>query len=365
MRLSKVRLANVRSRRALEVSLGPGLTILVGPNGAGKTTVLEAATLVLQGSMLRPGTTRDLITRGEDYLRVEVELRGKGNTIVAAAAHSRAGDRRLTADGAPLDDASRWQSMLPVRTFIPDDLRLIKGSPRRRRVYLDGLAGRCDPSYPVVLRRYEEALAQRNTLLRITRGGCSGDRDCQFGPWESMLAQSGLAVAHGREAALSSFVGLFQRTHADLTGTAADTLRLVYRTNVAGLDEKDYEQKLAGARDLDRQRTYTHLGPHRDDLRLMCRDLDVRECASQGEQRAALLALVLAEWDYSCGSAECSSQRPLLLLDDVMSELDEERRRALVALLRRDGQTVITTTELRYFSPEELADATVVQLSPE
>jgi len=356
-------LVNVRSRRALEVSLGPGLTILVGPNGAGKTTVLEAATLVLQGSMLRPGTIRDLITRGEDFLRVEIELREEGTTLVAAAAYSRAGDRRLTADGAALEDASRWQSTLPVRTFIPDDLRLIKGSPRRRRVYLDGLAERCDPAYPVVLRRYEEALAQRNTLLRITRGG--GDHDRQFGPWESILAQTGMAVTRGREAALSSFIGLFQRTHADLTGSAADALRLVYRTNVGGLDETEYGQKLAQTRDLDRQRTYTHLGPHRDDLRLMCRDLDVRECASQGEQRAALLALVLAEWDYSGGSSACSSQRPLLLLDDVMSELDEDRRRALVRLLRRGGQTVITTTELRYFSSDELADAAVVELAPE
>jgi DNA replication and repair protein RecF len=346
------------------VSLGPGLTILVGPNGAGKTTVLEAATLVLQGSMLRPGTIRDLITRGEDFLRVEIELREQGNTVVAAAAYSRAGDRRLTADGAPLDDASRWQTMLPVRTFIPDDLRLIKGSPRRRRVYLDGLAERCDPAYPLVLRRYEEALAQRNMLLRMTRGGGS-DHDRQFGPWESILAQTGLAVTRGREAALSSFIGLFQRTHADLTGSAADALRLVYRTNVGGLDEAEYGLKLAQTRDVDRQRTYTHLGPHRDDLRLMCRDLDVRECASQGEQRAALLALVLAEWDYSGGTSAGSSQRPLLLLDDVMSEFDEERRRALVRLLRRGGQTVITTTELRYFSSEELADATVVELAPE
>jgi len=360
--LGKVRLTNVRSRRALEVGLGPGLTILVGPNGAGKTTVLEAAALVLEGSMLRPGTIRDLIRRSEDFLRVEVELLEAGTTTVAAAAHSRAGERRLTADGAPLDDASRWQGLLPVRTFVPDDLRLIKGSPRRRREYLDSLAGRCDPAYPGILRRYEEALSQRNALLRAMRGG---DQDRQFSPWESILAQTGLAVSRGREAALASFVGLFQRTHADLTGEAVDALRLVYRTNVAGLDETEYRSRLAQTRDVDRQRTYTHLGPHRDDLRLTCRDLDVRDCASQGEQRAALLALVLAEWDYSCGLSQCSSQRPLLLLDDVMSELDEDRRRALVALLRRGGQAVITTTELRYFSPEELADATVVELSPE
>lgn len=343
------------------MSLGPGLTILVGPNGAGKTTVLEAAALVLQGSMLRPGTVRDLINQSEDFLRVEAELVDAETTTVAAAAYSRSGERRLTADGAPLEDALRWQSTLPVRTFVPDDLRLIKGSPRRRREYLDGLAGRWDPAYSGILRRYDEALSQRNALLRSIR---RGDQDSEFRPWESILAHAGLAVSRSRETALASFVGLFQRTHADLTGEAVDALRLVYRTNVAGLDETEYEQRLAQARDIDRQRTYTHLGPHRDDLRLICGGLDVRECASQGEQRAALLSLVLAEWDYSFGPSQRSWQRPLLLLDDVMSELDEDRRRALVDLLRRGGQAVITTTDLRYFSAEELAAATVVELSP-
>lgn len=342
--------------------MGPGLTILVGPNGAGKTTVLEAVALVLRGSMLRPGAVRDLISRGQDFLRVEVELSEAGKTTVAAAAYSRSGERRLSADGAPLDDTSRWQGMSPIRTFVPDDLRLIKGSPRRRREYLDDLAGHCDPGYPDSLRRYEEALAQRNMLLRTTRG-C--DQDRLFGPWESILAHTGLAVSGQREAALASFVGLFQRTHAALTGQAMEALRLVYRTNVAGLDEAEYRSKLAQSREADRQRTYTHLGPHRDDLRLTCRDLDVRECASQGEQRTALLAMVLAEWEYSRGLSPAMTQRPLLLLDDVMSELDEDRRRALVTLLGGGGQAVITTTELRYFSAEELAEATVVELRPE
>jgi DNA replication and repair protein RecF len=344
------------------VSFGPGLTILVGPNGAGKTTVLEAIELVLSGSMLRQGTVRDLITRGEDFLRVEVELSEAGNTVLAVAAQSRSGERRLTADGARIDDVSRWQNLLPTRTFLPDDLRLIKGSPRRRREYMDGLAGLCDPAYPGVLRRYEEALGQRNTLLRTMRGG---DQDRQFGPWESMLATTGLEISGRREAALASFVSVFQQVHAALTGESGEAVRLVYRTNVAGLGEADYRVRLAQSREADRQRTYTHLGPHRDDLRLSCRDLDIRECASQGEQRAALLALVLAEWEHSCGLESSWRQRPLLLLDDVMSELDEERRRALVSLLDRGGQVVITTTELRYFSADELTGAVVVQLPGE
>src|SRR5665647_1119833 len=166
MFVSKVRLTNLRCRHALEVELSDGLNILVGPNGAGKTTVLEAASLVLRGVPLRTTNVRDVMSRDSDHLRVEMDLKDAGGPpILAAAAYGRDGERRLTADGAVLDDAARWKELLPVRTFAPDDLRLIKGSPRRRREYLDSLAGRHYPEYIGTLRRYEEALSQRNLSL--------------------------------------------------------------------------------------------------------------------------------------------------------------------------------------------------------
>jgi len=311
---------------------------------------------VLQGHHLRANTARELITRGMDHLRVELELGDRGVRMTAAAAYSRGGDRRLTADGAPLEDPSRWREVLPVRTFVPDDLRLIKGSPRRRREYLDTLAGRCEPRYRASLARYEEALAQRNTLLRVYRPGSDAS---EFAPWEAILAETGLEISAWRAAALGSFIEPFQQTHSGLTGEAPDTLRLAYRTNVADVDEAGYRARLAEMRPADRQRTYTHTGPHRDDLRLVRDGLDVRECASQGEQRAALLTLILAEWRNECSRAHS----PLLLLDDVMSELDEDRRRALVGFIAHGGQVLVTTTDLRYFSTEELSGATVVELA--
>jgi len=369
MFVGRLRLTNLRCRHELEVELEEGLNILMGPNGAGKTTVLEATALVLLGAPLRATNMRDVISRDKDHLRVEIELRevgggsgggssaGAGAAITAAAAYSRDGERRLTADGAVLDDAGRWKELLPVRTFAPDDLRLIKGSPRRRREYLDSLAARSHPEYPGTLRRYEEALSQRNFLLRTSRGRL---HDPEFEPWEALLATTGLLVSGWRAASLSSFVGAFQRTHGELTGERAEDLRLVYRTNVADLDEAAYRARLAESRGADQQRTYTHLGPHRDDLRLLRCGLDMRECASQGEQRTALLALVLAEWEQLLAGPA----RPLLLLDDVMSELDPSRRRRLIAFTRRGGQTVVTTTDLRFFSPEELELARVIDLGP-
>jgi DNA replication and repair protein RecF len=275
--------------------------------------------------------------------------------VTAAAAYSRDGERRLTANGTTLDDAARWKELLPVRTFAPDDLRLIKGSPRRRREYLDSLAGRWHPEYPSVLKRYEEALSQRNHLLRMSRWNT---RDAELDPWEAMLAQTGWSVTQLRASSLASFVSAFQGTHQELTGEPGENLRLVYRTNVADLDEAGYRSRLAEMRSADKQRTYTHLGPHRDDLRVLRCGLDMRECASQGEQRTALLALVLAEWEQLLDGPAS----PILLLDDVMSELDESRRRRLVAFTRRGGQTVVTATDLRYFSEEELERAAIVDL---
>lgn len=358
MLVRSVALANVRARSELRVDLASGLNILVGPNGAGKTTVLEALSLVLQGSVLRPGSMRDLIKREETFLRIEVSLAtDTGASITAAAAYTRDGERRLAADGAELEDASRWRELVPMRTFVPDDLRLIKGSPRRRRDYLDVLTARKGPAFRSTLRQYEEALTQRNSLLRSR---WAGDDPQQFAPWEMILAQSGTAVSLARGARLQDFVAIFQETYGAVTGEDPNSIRLIYRSNVAGLDAEAYAERLAGMREADRQRSFTHLGPHRDDLRLVRRGLDMRECASQGEQRAALLALVLAEWAES----GAPGRRPLLLLDDVMSELDEERRRALVNVVASSRQAIATTTDLRYFSDEELAGANVVELRP-
>lgn len=353
--VGRVALTNVRCWRELEVKPGPGLTILAGANGAGKTTVLEAIALVLRGGMLRGSAVRDLIRQGESFLRVEVDLDVGGVPMTATAAYAHSGERKLTADGAALEDPSRWREVLPLRTFIPDDLRLIKGSPRRRREYLDELVSRQDPEYRSVLRQYEEALSQRNALLRSRWGSTDAG---QFGPWECILARTGLIVSAARAAALARFVDSFRRTHSLLTGDDPDAIRLIYRTNVCDLDEASYRQRLEENRGADQQRTFTHLGPHRDDLRLVRKGLDMRECASQGEQRVALLALILAEWAYQAEG----SHRVLLLLDDVMSELDEDRRRALVHFVLDRGQAMITATDLRYFTPAELERATVITL---
>jgi len=364
--LQHIHLVNVRCHRSVGVEFGSGLTVLVGPNGTGKTTVLEAIHLLFRGGSPRTAQPRELITTTETVLRVEGRLgesapdgtaderpgAGSRGSLVAAFGYGADGERRMTAGGAPLGDTLRWEETFPVRIFLPDDLRLVKGSPRRRRLYLDDLASVVWPPYRQALSRYEEALQQRNTLLR------SGVVGSEHGPWEALLAREGLTVVVTRARALQAIARVYADTYRTLAGgTGAATL--LYRTNVADCDEPAYRERLASHRAADRQRTFTHSGPHRDDVRFLLDGRDLRDYGSQGEQRTAVLALLLAERAWL---ALEGGNVPVMLLDDVMSELDEVRRRALMRLLSGGGQTVLTTTDLHYFSPEELAGLTVVEL---
>lgn len=355
MIVKAVRLAGVRCHETLAVDLGSEISVLVGANGAGKTSVLEGIHMVLAGASPRTSQPRELISWGRETLRVELDLVGDDDRLsTAALGYSESGERRLTADGAPLAGTSRWEESLPVRMFMPDDVRLVRGSPQRRRRFVDRMAATAEATYRGDLEAYEEALSQRNTQLR--RGVVGHDHSV----WEALMAGSGLRVVHARARTLQSVSGPYARLH-DLLAPPREESRpgLVYRTNVSELDETAYRQKLADQRDSDRRRTFTNLGPHRDDVRFTYQGRDLRSFGSQGEQRTALLALLLAERSWA---AERTGRAPLLLLDDVMSELDEPRRRALMALLREGGQVVIATTDLHHFTAEELASATLVRL---
>ncbi len=345
---------NVRCHQAFDASFGSGSSVLVGANGTGKTSVLEAVHFLLRGWSPRTAQPREIVTEGRRVLRVEAELADqKGHAFSAALGYAVDGERRLTVDGSPVRDVFRLEETVPVRMFVPDDLRLVKGSPRRRRQYLDALAGASSAGYRQSLARYEEALQQRNALLR------SGVVGADHLPWEVLLAREGLTLVHARARSLAGIAGPYAWAHRMLAGERIGPATLSYRTNVAELDEPAYRHGLAKSRDSDRRRTFTHLGPHRDDVRFLLEGRDLRDYGSQGEQRTALLALMLAEreWRGAEGGAV-----PLLLLDDVMSELDGDRRRALMRVLAEGGQAVLTTTDLHYFTGEELEAGAVIEL---
>jgi DNA replication and repair protein RecF len=352
-------LQNVRCHETFKIDLGPRVTLVVGGNGAGKTSVLEAIHVGLRGTSPRTASPREMIRHGREFLRVELELHLHAGVDVlprvihAAAALDVRGEKRATADGAALPDFRRWEEMVPLGSFFPDSLRLIKGSPVRRRRWMDEMASNHVPAYAGSLRNYQQAMDQRNHLLRQAVVGW------EHGPWETILAREGLTLAREREKSLAAFAPLFVAALSRVGGGAANGATLTYRTNTVGLVESTYRERLAEMRESDRRRGYTHLGPHRDDLRVSMRGVDVREGGSQGEQRTAMLALLLAERESTAGS---TGLVPLLLLDDVMSELDGSHRRALVSMLFETGQSVITATDTHHFTSAELAAMQVVAL---
>ena len=357
--MRRARLQNVRCHETFQIDFGPKVTLVVGGNGAGKSSVLEGIHLGLRGTSPRTASPREMIRRGREFLRVELELdlrNGEDESprvIQASAALDIHGEKRATADGASLADFQRWEEMVPLRSFFPDSLRLIKGSPVRRRRWMDEMISNQLPAYAGAARNYQEALAQRNHLLR------QGVVGWEQGPWETILAREGLVLARARERSLAVFAPLFAATLSRVGAGGVEVATLTYRTNTAGLEEGSYRERLAELREDDRRRGFTHLGPHRDDMRIGIRGIDVRESGSQGEQRTVLLALLLAERESVARSAGVV---PLLLLDDVMSELDGSRRRALVSMLLEAGQSVVTATDTHHFTSDELEAMHVVSL---
>jgi DNA replication and repair protein RecF len=320
----------------------PGLTVLHGPNGAGKTNVLEAVFFALTGRSCRTRREREAIAFGADLARVEARLEPdageEGEPLTMLASVSSGEARRRLVDGVPAqpgDDLRRPA----VSVFTPDRLALVKGPPAPRRAHLDRLVAALHPARAELAREYGRALAQRNGLLaRVRRGG---DPEA-LSAWDRALAERAAPLVAARADAAAKLTAPFERAAAAL-GLADATIG--YRPRTGDLDVAAIVAELGARREGDLARGFTGFGPHRDDVEIGFGGRSLRRYGSQGQQRLGLLALLFAERE----ALRAERRRlPLLLLDDVMSELDPERRARLVAMLDDGGQTLITATEIEH-----------------
>src|SRR4051794_13399325 len=342
MLVTRVRLRAFRSYAAGEAVLGRGLTVVHGRNGAGKTNLLEALYFGLTSRSCRTSNEREVLRFGEAAARVEVEVRdGDGDTHELAVGFQPGEAKRLTADGAPVERFADVDARPLVSVFLPDRLELVKGAPALRRAHLDQVVAAAWPTRAGTRRAYTQALAQRNALLARVRAGRASR--ASLPAWDAELARHGIALRDDRAAAVDLVRDRFAALAGDLGLTGAGELRYRPRSAAASADELAAE--LAERTDADLDRGFTGHGPHRDDLVLRRDGRDLRSYGSQGEQRLALLALLLAERE---ALGEARGHVPLLLLDDVMSELDADRRARLVERLGDGGQAVITTTDLAH-----------------
>ena len=342
MNVLGVAVRDFRSYREAHASLGSGLTVIVGPNGAGKTNLLEAIYFGCTGRSCRTTNEREVVRFKAEATRVLVNASGDDGPHELSVGFSPGKPKRMRVDGAPVERLLDVSSRPLVSVFLPDRLDLIKGPPSLRRAHLDQLVAGLWPSRSLTRKAYAQALAQRNALIGRVRGGLSPRT--ALDTWNSQLATHGIALMRDRERATAAieagFSGLAIRLGLDGEPCVS------YRPRSRASDEAELTAELVERTERDIERGFTGHGPHRDDLAVLREGRELRVYGSQGQQRLALLALLLAERD-AIGATRDSL--PLMLLDDVMSELDGERRTALVELLREaDGQSVISTTDVEH-----------------
>lgn len=341
MLVTRVRLRDFRSYDSAEASLGEGLTVVYGPNGSGKTNLLEGLYFGCTARSFRTTNDRELLRFGRPATRVEVTAVERFATHVLAVGYSPGEPKRITLDGAPLLRLLDEQRRPLVSVFAPDRLELVKGVPQLRRAHLDQLVAALWPARAATRRAYGEALAQRNALLVRIRGGRAAVTSLR--PWDLELARVGLELAADRAAAIALVAERFAE-YAIALGLEG-SVRVAYRPRSRAASAESLAEEIAANLEGDLARGYTTHGPHRDEVTFRRDGRDLRVFGSQGEQRAVLLALLLAERD---ALAQEGDRTPLLLLDDVMSELDGGRRARLAESILARGQTVLTATELAH-----------------
>jgi len=317
--------------------------LVVGANGAGKTNLLEALHVGTQGFSPRTRVDRELVRFGEREAALALSLVRAGVRHEVRMRLAPGAAKTAELDGARLPSADSLRRELPALVFTPDRLAVVKGGPAARRAYFDRVVGRLQPARAGLPAEHAATLAQRNAALRRVQLGLSG-RDA-LEPWTGRLAELGARLVEVRREVLSELAPGFGERAGEL---GLDDATLTYEgepPSIAALTDRV---------DADIARGSTGLGPHLDDVRIASASRDMRAFGSQGEQRLALLALLLAEADLVPGG-------PLLLLDDVLSELDAGRRAVLADRIARMEQTVVTATHRSALLAEP---AQVVEVTP-
>lgn len=355
MLLTRVEVQDVRSYAAASLDLTPGVTVLLGPNAQGKTNLLEALVRAATGSSHRVAGDAPLVRVGADIGVVRLQVRtdeGRRRTLELELGSARR--TRTRVDGQDVRRAADALGVLRVVLFAPEDLAVVRGEPDHRRRFLDDLLAQRRPSYAVARGEYERVLRQRNQLLRQARGLHGQARQTALGTldtWTEQLVGHGAGLLAARIAvvhALAEGVDTTYRRIADRPERVTLTYRSSTGDNVVGTaalgvpDRDELAGRLRQAQqavaDDERNRGVTLVGPHRDDLELVIGGLPARTHASQGEAWSLALALRLATYDVLADVGD----RPVVLLDDVFSELDSRRREQL-AIACHDWEQVLVS----------------------
>jgi DNA replication and repair protein RecF len=357
MRVERLRLRDFRTYATADVAVGPGLTVVHGPNGAGKSNLLEALYFGCTARSCRTANERDMVRFNAPAARVEVDTSDRDGAHTLSVGFQPGEPKRIKVDGAPVERLTDSPARPLVSVFLPDRLELVKGAPSLRRAHLDQLVAALWPARAGNRAQYSRAMAQRNALLARVRAGRVGES--ALDAWDAELSRWGIALRDDRAAAVARVAEGYPQLAGELGLAGAAEVR--YRPRTKASEPAELVAELLERRPSDVERGFTQHGPHRDELLLLRDGRELKSFGSQGEQRLALLALLLAE------RAVLTEERgapPLMLLDDVMSELDADRRGMLIARLDDGGQAVVTTTDVGHVPGAQAPAVVRLKVSP-
>ncbi|MCC5951492.1 MAG: DNA replication/repair protein RecF [Acidimicrobiia bacterium] len=333
--MQRLWLTDFRNFASAELELDEGLTVVIGRNGQGKTNLLEAVAYLAELGSFRGVSTDDLVRAGMPSAVVRAEGERDGRSLLVEAEINRVGRNRVMVNRQRLQRSRDLLGAMRVSVFAPDDLAVVKGGPGLRRDYLDATLVSARPRLDELRLALEKILRQRNALLRQSGGRLSDDVAVTLDVWDARLAETGEKLAAARAALVERLAPAVAAAYERLAEVPSEvSVRYEPWWRQEGL-----AAALVVGRDEDLRRGVTGVGPHRDDLELAIGGMPARSQASQGEQRTLALALRLAAHEVVTDEA---GSAPVLLLDDVFSELDPARQAALVRWLP-EGQTLLTT----------------------
>lgn len=329
--IEQLELRQFRNHKLFDVRFSPRITVITGRNGSGKTSIIEAIYILLRGSSFR-GSDKEIVQGATDGYKVSAQFNNHQRSLKYQADSGKQFDV-----DANLSKRMLTKNKYPVVLFEPSDLQLIDGSPSRRRRYIDNFVANYFPGYTSILRKYERALKQRNMLLK---NGIANPKD--LFTWDVLISEYGAQIITQRTKAIATINKLINKTYHDITGVD-DTVNLDY----IGVEQSDNYAKylhdqLQQSFNYDLATATTSVGPHRHDITAKFNGSDASQKASRGEVRSIILALKVIELDNLQSKTDLA---PLLLLDDVFSELDSDRQKQLIQLTI-NSQVIMTSTAM-------------------
>jgi len=332
VRLTSLRVQSIRTHEAYSLTVAPTVTLITGPNGSGKTSLLEAIYIALQGSSFK-GSDTEVLQFGRPWYRIDMAF-DDGTTRTVKFAPDRVHGRKQFEIDSKTYYRLTYTHKYPVILFEPDELRLINGSPARRREFLDRFISQFDPEYALSLRRYERALKQRNMLLKQYHTASRND----LFVWDVSLSKYGAYIIERRVALISQLEPRLKAVYRDIAH-ASDTVIVRYSHEYTGSIEQKLLSELHKHTERDSSIGATSIGPHRHDILFDLNNSPAASTASRGEIRTIILALKFLEVDII---KDTTGKDPIILLDDVFSELDESRQTALMERFAH-YQTIISS----------------------